>query len=81
MGLEYRRRSFTFPAPLVSLAGDLAPFFAVGRGGEVGCRCNFVLGRDRSVPEADKMVPGCGEDMGAGVVGRDGGERRGVEME
>ena len=75
MGLENGRGCFAFSAPLVSLASDLAPFFAVGRGSQVGCGCDFVLGGDGGVPEADEVIPGCGEEMGASVVGGNGGKR------
>ena len=81
MRLENGRGCFAFSAPLVSLASGLAPFFAVGRGNQVGRGCDFVLGGDGGVPEADEVIPGCGEEMGAGVVGGNGRERGRMEVE
>lgn len=67
MGLEYGRGGFPFCAPLVNFVANLAPFFAVGRGTWVRCS-DFVVGGDSGVPKADKVVPRCGEEMGAGVI-------------
>ena len=72
MGLKYGRGGFAFPVPLVTLAGYLAPFFTLGRKSQVRYGFHFVLGGDGGVPEPDEVVPGCGEEMRASVIGGNG---------
>lgn len=75
--LEYNRRDLAFFAFLGSLLGNITPFFAVGRGSQVGRGPDFVLRGGDGIAEVDKKLPRRGKEMGPGAI--EGNEKAQVE--